>query len=115
MSIQEKLRIKLKPHTDNVNNNDAHDFDYFPAVLAYLIDEQIKLREATQQVSGEQRSSFNKLAVDINKVSTDARSDTEALKLSLEKNSKAARNLLMANLITILAVLVFVVFMYFNR
>ncbi len=46
MTLQEKLISKLQPHADRIQNGNNDEFDYLPAVLLHLIEDQ-KLQSKT--------------------------------------------------------------------
>ena len=40
MTIEQKILSKLQPHAKRIQDGDGNDFDYLPAVLLQLIEEQ---------------------------------------------------------------------------
>ena len=58
MTLQEKLQSKLQPHADRVKDGNNDEFDYLPAVLLHLIEEQKK----QSQTNAESVSQARKLA-----------------------------------------------------
>ena len=40
MTIEQKIFSKLEPHAKRIQNGDGNDFDYLPAVLLQLMEEQ---------------------------------------------------------------------------
>ena len=40
MTIEQKILSKLEPHAKRIQDGDGNDFDYLPAVLLHLIEEQ---------------------------------------------------------------------------
>lgn len=40
MTIEQKIFAKLEPHAKRINDGEENDFDYLPAVLLHLIEEQ---------------------------------------------------------------------------
>lgn len=49
MTLQEKLHAKLQPHTDRINEGNNDDFDYLPAVLLHLLEEQKLQSQSTKK------------------------------------------------------------------
>lgn len=48
MLIEQKLLEKLRPHAKRINDGTGNDFDFFPAVLLQMLEEQKNLGNAAE-------------------------------------------------------------------
>ncbi len=51
MSIEQKLLEKLRPHAKRINDGTGNEFDFFPAVLLQVLEEQKRLGVASEAFS----------------------------------------------------------------
>lgn len=56
MTLQEKLISKLQPHADRIQNGNNDEFDYLPAVLLHLIEDQKLQSKTTTEFINQARS-----------------------------------------------------------
>jgi F0F1-type ATP synthase membrane subunit c/vacuolar-type H+-ATPase subunit K len=62
MTIEQKIFLKLEPHAKRIRDGEGNDFDYLPAVLLQLIEEQkrqTKILEDTASLLDSVRSTAN--------------------------------------------------------
>jgi hypothetical protein len=66
MTIEQKILLKLEPHAKRIKDGEGNDFDYLPAVLLQLIEEQkrqTKLLEDTASLLDSVRSTADMVGV----------------------------------------------------
>jgi hypothetical protein len=82
MTFQEKLQSKLQPHAERIKDGTNDDFDYLPAVLHHLIEEQGKQSQILSEVIAVAKTDLldqvNFARKEINEGMTEIRSDIGA-------------------------------------
>jgi hypothetical protein len=66
MTIEQKILLKLEPHSKRIKDGEGNDFDYLPAVLLQLIEEQkrqTKLLEDATSILDSVRSKADEVRV----------------------------------------------------
>jgi phage-related protein len=81
MTLHEKLQSKLQPHTDRIKDGSNDEFDYFPAVLQHLIEEQKRqskeIAEFVNAVGDDVKSGVTSIKNDVQNGVTSIRSDVQ--------------------------------------
>jgi hypothetical protein len=70
MTIEQKLISKLEPHSKRIKDGDGNDFDYLPAVLLHVIEEQkcqaellSLLKKSTDDIEERTKEQISALAI----------------------------------------------------
>ncbi len=56
MTIEQKILLKLEPHAKRIKDDKADEFDYLPAVLFQLLEEQNSIKSTVTSAVGESKT-----------------------------------------------------------
>lgn len=80
MTIEQQLFSKLEPHAKRIEHGDGNDFDYLPAVLLQIMEEQkrqTKLLDETAALLASVKSAADAIEIQIKGQITSFESDTQ--------------------------------------
>ncbi|MEJ1959336.1 MAG: hypothetical protein WDM70_07825 [Nitrosomonadales bacterium] len=85
MTLQEKLISKLQPHADRIQNGNNDEFDYLPAVLLHLIEDQKLQSKTTVEFINQARGDVKNGVGEISRLVSQTQADLQERIANLSK------------------------------